>query len=81
MVGVTPAIDCFVYICEQRKCRLVKKVGVKWKKFLWFFLYYWKMERDNFDPELFIDEVEKRPAIWDMESSEYSNRNLKKYIY
>nr|CAH7768095.1 unnamed protein product [Callosobruchus chinensis] len=36
------------------------------------------MERDNFDTELFIDEVEKRVAIWDMESSDYSNRLIKR---
>ena len=37
-----------------------------------------KMERDNFDTELFIDEIEKRGAIWDMESSDYSNRAIKR---
>ncbi|XP_034836476.1 uncharacterized protein [Maniola hyperantus] len=37
-----------------------------------------KMERDNFDTELFIDEIEKRVAIWDMESSDYSNRIIKR---
>lgn len=36
------------------------------------------MERGNFDTELFIDEVEKREALWDMESPNYSNRNLKR---
>ncbi|KAJ2941416.1 hypothetical protein O0L34_g3625 [Tuta absoluta] len=36
------------------------------------------MERDNFDTELFIDEVEKRVAIWNMESSDYSNRVIKR---
>ncbi|KAG5897655.1 hypothetical protein JTB14_024484 [Gonioctena quinquepunctata] len=36
------------------------------------------MERDNFDTELFIDENEKRVAIWDMESSDYSNRITKR---
>lgn len=36
------------------------------------------MERDNFDTELFIDEIEKRVAIWDMESTDYSNRNIKR---
>lgn len=36
------------------------------------------MERDSFDTELFIDEVEKRVAIWDMESPDYSNRILKR---
>ncbi|XP_039753356.1 uncharacterized protein LOC120628802 [Pararge aegeria] len=33
---------------------------------------------DNFDTELFIDEIEKRVAIWDMESSDYSNRVIKR---
>lgn len=36
------------------------------------------MERDNFDTELFIDEVEKRAAIWNMELSDYSNRVIKR---
>ena len=36
------------------------------------------MEGDNFDTELFINEVEKRPSIWDMQSSEYKDRILKK---
>lgn len=36
------------------------------------------MERDNFDTDLFINEVEKKVAIWDMESSDYSNRVLKR---
>ncbi|XP_031329921.1 uncharacterized protein LOC116160916 [Photinus pyralis] len=29
---------------------------------------------ERFDTELFIDEVEKMPAIWDMKSADYSNR-------
>ncbi|KAF9413719.1 hypothetical protein HW555_008165 [Spodoptera exigua] len=36
------------------------------------------MERQNFDTELFIDEIEKRPAIWDLESPDYANRILKR---
>lgn len=36
------------------------------------------MEAEAFDTELFIDEVQKRRCIWDMESSEYKNRALKK---
>lgn len=36
------------------------------------------METEAFNTELFIDEVEKRPAIWDMTSSDYSDRNLKR---
>ncbi|CAG9822070.1 unnamed protein product [Phaedon cochleariae] len=37
-----------------------------------------KMERDKFDTELLIDEVEKRVPIWDMESSDYSNKGIKR---
>lgn len=37
-----------------------------------------EMERQNFDTELFIDEIEKRPAIWDLESPDYANRILKR---
>lgn len=36
------------------------------------------MEGEQFDTELFIDEVEKRRCIWDMECEEYKNRALKK---
>ena len=36
------------------------------------------MEKDCFDTELFIDEIEKRQAIWDMSSADYSNRNKKR---
>lgn len=36
------------------------------------------MERDNFNTELFIDEIEKRVALWDLESTEYSNRTTKR---
>ncbi|XP_073964259.1 uncharacterized protein [Choristoneura fumiferana] len=36
------------------------------------------METEAFNTELFIDEIEKRPAIWDMTSSNYSDRNLKR---
>lgn len=36
------------------------------------------MEEASFDTELFIDEVEKRPAIWDMTSREYSNKISKR---
>lgn len=31
-----------------------------------------------FDTERFIAEIESRPAIWDISSDEYTNRNLKK---
>lgn len=38
-----------------------------------------KMElQQSFDTELFIDEVEKRRAIWDFESEDYKNRVLKR---
>jgi hypothetical protein len=36
------------------------------------------MDGDVFDTDLFIDEIEKRPAIWDMASSEYSNKLSKR---
>ncbi|GBP12665.1 hypothetical protein EVAR_10313_1 [Eumeta japonica] len=32
---------------------------------------------DRFDTELFIDEVEKRPAIWDIQCDDYSNKIIK----
>ncbi|XP_047505956.1 uncharacterized protein LOC125050273 [Pieris napi] len=32
---------------------------------------------DRFDVELFIDEVEKRPAIWDIQCDDYSNKIIK----
>ncbi|XP_046684656.1 uncharacterized protein LOC124370416 [Homalodisca vitripennis] len=34
--------------------------------------------QQSFDTELFIDEVEKRRAIWDFESEDYKNRVLKR---
>ena len=33
---------------------------------------------DRFDTELFIDEIEKRPAIWDMACADYKDRVIKK---
>ncbi|KAF9405813.1 hypothetical protein HW555_013595 [Spodoptera exigua] len=36
------------------------------------------METEHFDTDLFIDEIQKRPAIWDMESPDYKNKILKK---
>ena len=36
------------------------------------------MKCDRFDTDLLIDEVEKRPAIWDMSSSVYKDRGAKK---
>ena len=36
------------------------------------------MEKDNFDTDLFINEIEKRPSIWDMKSLEYKDRIIKK---
>ena len=36
------------------------------------------MENDHFDTDFFIDEIQKRPTIWDMESPDYKNKVLKK---
>ncbi|CAK1604056.1 unnamed protein product [Parnassius mnemosyne] len=36
------------------------------------------MEIEHFDTDLFIDEIQKRPAIWDMQSPDYKNKILKK---
>lgn len=36
------------------------------------------METEHFDTDFFIDEIQKRPAIWDMESAEYKNKIIKK---
>lgn len=36
------------------------------------------MEEVSFDTELFIDEIEKRPAIWYMTSGEYANKISKR---
>lgn len=35
------------------------------------------MEMPPFDTELFIEEIESRPAIWNTYCSEYSNKNKK----
>ncbi|KAG8246352.1 hypothetical protein J6590_086744 [Homalodisca vitripennis] len=37
-----------------------------------------EMEQDPFDTERFIDEIEKRRALWDLESPDYKNRVLKR---
>ncbi|XP_046685277.1 uncharacterized protein LOC124371010 [Homalodisca vitripennis] len=37
-----------------------------------------EMEQDPFDTERFIDEIEKRRALWDLESPDYKNRGLKR---
>ncbi|KAG8336137.1 hypothetical protein J6590_050335 [Homalodisca vitripennis] len=37
-----------------------------------------EMEQDPFDTESFIDEIEKRRALWDLESPDYKNRVLKR---
>ncbi|CAK1589528.1 unnamed protein product [Parnassius mnemosyne] len=37
-----------------------------------------EMETEAFNTELFIDEIEKRPAVWDMTSSVYSDKNLRR---
>ncbi|GBP60065.1 hypothetical protein EVAR_7058_1 [Eumeta japonica] len=39
---------------------------------------YDEMETDHFDTDLFIDEIQKRPAIWNMESPDYKNKIIKK---
>lgn len=36
------------------------------------------METEAFNTELLIGEIEKRPAIWDMTSSDYSDNNLRR---
>lgn len=36
------------------------------------------MEEERVDTDLFINEIKKRPAIWDMMSCEYKDRNLKR---
>ena len=36
------------------------------------------MEADRIDMDLLIDEIEKRPAIWNFECPDYKNRVLKK---
>ena len=36
------------------------------------------MEREQFDTDLFINEIEARPSIWDMKSPEYKDRVKKK---
>jgi hypothetical protein len=36
------------------------------------------MEADRIDIDLLIDEIEKRPAIWNFECPDYKNRVLKK---
>lgn len=34
------------------------------------------MERDNIDTEVFINNVEKSPFIWNMKCSAYSHKNM-----
>lgn len=36
------------------------------------------MDGDEFNTDLFIDEIEKRPSIWDMTSNLYSNKISKR---
>ncbi|KAF9823350.1 hypothetical protein SFRURICE_006666 [Spodoptera frugiperda] len=38
---------------------------------------YRTVTMDRFDTELFIDEVEKRPALWDIQCAEYSNKIIR----
>lgn len=33
---------------------------------------------EDFDVEIFIDEIKKRPSLWDSSSNEYKNRQLKR---
>jgi len=33
---------------------------------------------EEFNTEFFIDEIEKRPSIWDMTSRDYSNKIIKR---
>lgn len=35
------------------------------------------VESDRIDTELFINEIEKLPTIWDMKSFEYKDRGIK----
>jgi len=37
-----------------------------------------KMDSEEFDTDLFIDEIEKRPPIWNMSTSDYSNKIAKR---
>jgi hypothetical protein len=37
------------------------------------------MEADRIDIDLLIDEIEKRPAIWNFECPDYKNRVLKSH--
>lgn len=36
------------------------------------------MDFDDFNMDFFIDEIEKRPSIWDMKNRDYSNKLIKK---
>ncbi|XP_075217202.1 uncharacterized protein LOC142322239 [Lycorma delicatula] len=36
-----------------------------------------RMDTERFDTERFIDEMEKRPALWDVQSAESKNREKK----
>ncbi|KAF9411907.1 hypothetical protein HW555_009442, partial [Spodoptera exigua] len=38
---------------------------------------YRTVTMDRFDTELFIDEVEKGPALWNIQCAEYSNKTIK----
>ncbi|KAK5648083.1 hypothetical protein RI129_002975 [Pyrocoelia pectoralis] len=38
-------------------------------------------EKENFNTDMFIDEIEKRPAVWDMTCSEHGNKILKRRVW
>jgi hypothetical protein len=35
----------------------------------------------DFDTEKFILDIKQRPALWDLSSDDYSNKNLKKKMW
>ncbi|VEN44289.1 unnamed protein product, partial [Callosobruchus maculatus] len=43
-----------------------------------FLTYAIEMETEELNTDVFIDEIEKRPKIWDMHSKLYSNKTAKK---
>jgi hypothetical protein len=47
-------------------------------EFLNFLIVCYLHTMDNFDTERFIIEIQSRPSIWDNNSSDYSDRDLKK---
>lgn len=67
-----------VFICNAR----FEAIGSCFSIFSFVFMKKFskksKMDSEEFDTNLFIDEIEKRPPIWDMKSSEYSNKISKR---